>query len=120
MTLFQGFLVFLLLIFVIYIIKFKSATYDRLFMVIIGITGVVLVLFPDLSSAVASFFNIGRGTDLVFYLWIMFSLFKFLRYEARINELHRQVTEINRYISLHEVNLPEADNKKDTAIYKAD
>lgn len=107
MTLFQGLLVLFLLIFVVYIIRFKSATYDRLFMVVIGTVGIIFVLYPDLSSSIANFFNIGRGTDLVFYLWIIFCLFKFLRYEARINELQRSMTEITRHISINEVKLPE-------------
>ncbi len=110
MTLFQGLLVFFLLIFVVYIIRFKTATYDRLFMVIIGTVGIIFVLYPNLSSKIANFFNIGRGTDLVFYMWIIFSLFKFLRYEARINELQKSVTEIVRHISIDEVELPDPTN----------
>ena len=108
MTLFQGLLVLFLLIFVVYIIRFKNATYDRLFMVVIGTVGIIFVLYPDLSSNIANFFNIGRGTDLVFYMWIIFCLFKFLRYEARINELQRSLTEITRHMSINEVKLPES------------
>lgn len=110
MTLFQGLLVLFLLIFVVYIIRFKNATYDRLFMVVIGIVGIVFVLYPDLSSSIAKLFNIGRGTDLVFYMWIIFCLFKFLRYEARINELQRSLTKITRHLSIDEVKLAEPAN----------
>jgi hypothetical protein len=81
-------------------------------MVITGIMGIVLALFPDFSSEIAGFFNIGRGTDLVFYIWIMFSLFKFLRYETRINELHKQITTISRHISLNEAEFPQEPNNE--------
>lgn len=75
-------------------------------MVIIGMVGILLVIFPGLSSLIAKFFNIGRGTDLVFYVWILFTLFKFLRYESRINELQKNVTKLTSHIAVKEAKSP--------------
>lgn len=80
-------------------------------MVVIGTVGIIFVLYPNLAQNIANFFNIGRGTDLVFYVWIIFTLFKFLRYESRINELQKNVTELTRQLSINEANSPSVDVK---------
>lgn len=92
MSLFQFLLLLSIGLFIIYILKFKKAVYDRFFMLIIGLIGIVFVIFPDLTTLIAQSMNIGRGTDLLFYTWVIFCLFKFLRYESRIKELERKIT----------------------------
>jgi hypothetical protein len=60
--------------------------------------GAVLVVFPALTSRVALFLGVGRGTDLLLYLAIVAGLFvcanlyfQIKRHEARIAELSRAI-----------------------------
>lgn len=102
MTIFQGVLLFSVIIFIIYVLRFKKTAYDRVFMLVIGVAGLILVVIPDLTTYIAEIVGIGRGTDLIFYTWVVFCLFKFLRYESRINNLERKITEITRHIAIEE------------------
>lgn len=45
--------------------------------VVVGVTigGIVLAIFPNLSSQVAAVLHVGRGTDLIFYVAILAGLF---------------------------------------------
>ena len=57
----------------------------------------MLAIFPDLSSEIASFLHVGRGTDLIFYLALLAGLFvasnfyfRFKRQEEMLIALTRQ------------------------------
>jgi small membrane protein len=41
----------------------------------VTMAGIVLAIFPNLSSRVASLLHVGRGTDLIFYVAILAGLF---------------------------------------------
>jgi hypothetical protein len=63
----------------------------------ITIAGILLAIFPALSTQVASFLHVGRGTDLILYLAVLAGLFvasnfyfRFKRQEAILNALARQ------------------------------
>jgi hypothetical protein len=65
--------------------------------VAITIAGILLAIFPALSTQVASFLHVGRGTDLILYLAVLAGLFvasnfyfRFKRQEAILNALARQ------------------------------
>jgi len=64
-------------------------------MLVIG--GIVLAVFPNLSSEIASFLHVGRGTDLIFYLALLAGFFvvsnfyfRFKRQEEMLIALTRQ------------------------------
>jgi len=69
---------------------------------ILGVTaltavGIIFVLFPNVSTKVANFLGVGRGTDLIFYLAVLGGLFvasnfyfRFKRHEAALIALARQ------------------------------
>jgi hypothetical protein len=63
----------------------------------ITITGIILAIFPVLSTQVATFLHVGRGTDLILYLAVLAGLFvasnfyfRFKRQEAILIGLARQ------------------------------
>lgn len=63
----------------------------------LAILGIVLAIFPELSSRVAAFLHVGRGTDLIFYLAVLAGLFiasnfyfRFKRHEEALIALARQ------------------------------
>jgi len=59
--------------------------------------GIVLVIFPNLSTRIANFLGVGRGTDLIFYLAVLGGLFvasnfyfRFKRHEQALIALARE------------------------------
>jgi hypothetical protein len=63
----------------------------------VTIAGVLLAIFPALSTRVASVLHVGRGTDLILYLAVLAGLFiasnfyfRFKRQEAMLIALARQ------------------------------
>jgi small membrane protein len=62
------------------------------------LTGVLLVIFPNVSTRVANRLGIGRGTDLIFYLAVLAGIFvasnfyfRFKRHEEALIALARQI-----------------------------
>ncbi len=56
----------------------------------------VLVLWPDLSSRVASAVGVGRGVDLVVYIAILAIFYLLFRILIRIEQMERSITDIVR------------------------
>ena len=61
----------LLVILVSYFRWFRSAVIDKLLIAAILAAGIVLVVFPDLTTRLAAALGVGRGADLIFYLFMV-------------------------------------------------
>ena len=72
-----------------------------------------LVLDPGLTQDVAFRLGIGRGVDLMFYFFIIFSLFHFATTAATIRRLQRAVTELTQSLALLSPISP-TESRKDT------
>lgn len=93
-----GQLVFLVaaVAFAIYATRLRSTLADRLIYIILAVAGFVLVLYPDWSTSIAHRIGIGRGVDLVIYLFIVFSLFHYASGAARARQMERAITAMIR------------------------
>ncbi|HZL63706.1 MAG TPA: DUF2304 domain-containing protein [Thermoleophilia bacterium] len=80
----------------IYVFALRSVLTDRLAMLLLAAVGVLLVVWPGLSSDVAELLGIGRGTDLVFYLFIIFCLFRFVSGAAHTRRLESRLASVVR------------------------
>jgi hypothetical protein len=60
----------------------------------------LLVVFPDVSTAVANAIGVGRGVDLVFYFSHLFLLFLIVSLWRRSIDLQVTVTQLARIIAL--------------------
>jgi hypothetical protein len=89
-----------LALFIYYIFRLRSVLADRIIYLACALVGVVLVIFPDLASGVAHLLGIGRGADLLFYLFIIASLFYFVSLNAEIRRLKHQMTVLVRQQAL--------------------
>jgi hypothetical protein len=85
-----------LLFFIFYVIKIRKLVFDRIIFIIGAVVGIFLVFFPGVSTVIANWMGIGRGADLVFYLFIIVSLFYFVSVNAEIRNLQKQITELTR------------------------
>ncbi len=99
-----------LALFVLYIFRLRSVLADRLIYLACALVGTFLVIFPEDATEVAHLLGIGRGADLLFYLFIMVSLFYIVSLNAEIRRLKRQVTLLIRQQALdHPVKEQEND-----------
>ncbi len=85
-----------LALFILYVIKIRKLVFDRIIFIIGAVIGILLVFFPNVSTIIANWMGIGRGADLVFYLFIIVSLFYFVSVNAEVRNLQKQVTELTR------------------------
>ena len=86
--------------FFLYICFLRSTTLDRLAVLAIFFAGVLGITFPQLTTYFAKIFGVGRGADLIFYLFIVFALFIFVLLYSEVMRLSRQQTELAPYIAL--------------------
>ncbi len=80
----------------------RSRLWDRLMALGLFLAGIFLSLFPDTSTVAANVLGVGRGTDLVFYLFIIAVIFLMILMYSRIMNLEARQTEIIRYAALAE------------------
>lgn len=81
----------------------------RLVMGFLTLFGIYLVWFPDHTMTIAHWVGVGRGTDLLTYLWIVVSILFIVILHLRINRLMGMVTELNRHLALRDARRPDPD-----------
>ena len=74
----------------------RAALYSVIFV------GILFVWDPELTNDIAHFAGIGRGADLVFYVWIVLSFIAILNLHLKLKQSHVLLTDLARYIALAE------------------
>jgi hypothetical protein len=95
--------------FAVYTTRVRSTLSDRLIYVVLIAAGIPLVLYPDWSTRIAHLVGIGRGADLVIYLFIMFSLFFFASSASAFRKIERDLTVIARTIAINNASVGAAE-----------
>jgi hypothetical protein len=77
-------------------------------------TGLLLVsglsvLFPDLVTAVARLVGVGRGTDLVLYVFVVVSAVTWLGMYRRVSDLETRLTRLIRSQALSNPSYPDTE-----------
>jgi hypothetical protein len=67
---------------------------------IAGLAGLYFVWMPSHSTHVAEFIGIGRGVDLIMYLWVCISLIVLLNLHLKLRSQHEVITALARAIAL--------------------
>ena len=111
MSIFQLILIAAIVIAAALAVKFlpgeRSLALKRIFALLFVAAAVLAILFPSVLTIVASFFGIGRGTDLLLYLFIVAMLIfavATIRAKARSDA---RVTNLARSVALLEARLTE-------------
>ena len=86
--------------FLSYVFWVRTAGSDRLIYVALVCAGIVLVLFPTLATRLANLVGIGRGADLVFYLFVIGSLFLSAHLLSRLHDAERRITKLVRRMAV--------------------
>lgn len=110
-TLFQIFLIIAIIFIFIFVRNSNIRSFYRIFIFFALIAGIITVIFPELTSIVASFIGIGRGTDLVFYIFIIVVFLKMLTTDDTVNSQQAQITKLVRSIAIQ--NATKSEKKAD-------
>ena len=98
----QAILIGAIAVFVLYAFRLRTVLVERLIYLALVGAGLAFVIQPRLSSWVANRVGIGRGTDLVIYTFIIFSLFQAVNFASHMNRLERQLTLLARHAAISE------------------
>lgn len=99
-------LLFVLYIFFKYIFKNKSALTTRVLSLAILLTATLFILFPDTSTRVASYIGVGRGVDMLIYLFICLVTISFFRIYSKTKDIDQQITHITRINAMNTASCP--------------
>jgi len=62
--------------------------------------GLYFVWFPDMATRIANAVGIGRGSDLLFYTWIIFSIGVLINLHMKIRQHLNLITQLSRHIAI--------------------
>jgi small membrane protein len=73
----------------------------------VSLIGFYFVWIPSHATRVAELVGIGRGADLVLYVWVCISLVVLLNLHLKLRTQHELITQLARSIALANATLPE-------------
>lgn len=66
------------------------------------LVGYIFIWIPSLTTQIAELVGIGRGADLILYVWIIVNLFLILRLHIKLREQGEALTKLTRQIALND------------------
>ena len=75
---------------------------EKTIIIFLLLTSLVLVLKPSILQFFADFLDIQRGRDLLFYIYILSSIWLLFRCHLRINQLNQSINRLVSKISILE------------------
>lgn len=76
-----------------------------------ALAGIVLVAFPDLSTMVANAVGIGRGADLVFYVFMLIVFAAIANLHLRLRAQNEVVTLLARELAIATAKVPSGQSE---------
>lgn len=73
--------------------------------------GIVFVWVPDQANVLAAVLGVGRGADLVLYLWVVITFAVMLVLYLEIVRMGRRVTQLTRALALFQAEQSRADEE---------
>src|SRR5262245_30229851 len=100
----------LLLIVLLYAwIEYRRSPIVALLACVVGLDGLYFVWFPSQITQLAELVGIGRGADLVLYIWTCISLIVLLNLHLKLRTQHELITSLARAVALANVHEPTSD-----------
>jgi len=91
----------------------KSLPIVRIGLFLVVLTGYLFIWFPEMTNIFADMVGIGRGADLIIYLWILLSLFLILKLHIKLRQQSEALTTLARHLALGQSqNIPHIDSSK--------
>lgn len=99
---FQYVLIIWMIVFLFYGIReLKISPLLAFFIIFLSVIGLVFSIFPDKLQNIAKFVGIGRGTDLLSYVFILFSFLVMVNLHLRGRALKDTITQLARALAIH-------------------
>ena len=103
MTLIQLLLIAgIILLWRLYARFFKNQIINKIVFILLFLSGIVAVVFPELSNKVANFVGVGRGADLLTYLMVLVFYASFYFLYSKIEKVETHQTEIIRQLAIRD------------------
>ena len=83
-----------------------SSQLVRLLVLAVIMVGIYFVWAPEQANVLARAVGVGRGADLLFYLWVIITLALIMFMYLKIQRLARRITQLTRAIALAHPELP--------------
>lgn len=96
----------------IFIYAFRAWHVSRLVALVLVAGGVIAILFvwhPGLANALAAAMGVGRGADLVIYVYCLLSVVLILDISLKLKAMHQVITRLAREIALANPKHPSRD-----------
>src|SRR6188474_3368189 len=104
MTLIQVILAAGIIVIAIYMyVRLRSTIFDLILILLFLVTGIIFVMFNEITDKIAHFLGISRGADMIFYLGILFLFFLILKLYSRLRRVEENLTELIRKRSIDEM-----------------
>ena len=104
MTLIQVILAAGIIVIAIYMyLRLRSTIFDLILILLFLVTGIIFVMFNEITDKMAHFMGISRGADMIFYLSILFLFFLILKLYSRLRRVEQSLTELVRKKSIDEM-----------------
>lgn len=100
MTPFQIFITALIIFFLLFSHRYVNILFERIITILITIAAIFLVLSPESATAIAHLVGIGRGSDMIIYLFMIYSWFWFNTTTNKMRASDRVITELVRKIAI--------------------
>ena len=84
-------------------LRLRNTLFDLLLIFLFLVTGILFVMFNEITDKIAHFLGISRGADMIFYLGILFLFFLILKLYSRMRRIEQSLTELVRKKSIDEV-----------------
>ena len=85
----------------------KRLSWNKSFRISVWLAAAICVLNPNIVTRVATTIGIGRGADVLIYVVTLTFIATTFYFYSRYMRLQRQITDLTRYLAIHEAKHPE-------------
>jgi hypothetical protein len=79
-------------------------------MITLTACGFTAVIFPNLTQEIADIVGVGRGADLIFYLFILMSMIAIFNLHLRLRATMDSITDLTRELAILSARQPDDGN----------
>ena len=109
----QVFLTVLLVgIALVFAVQQATSRLVRSVILLVIVMGGAFVWRPEETTVIARALGVGRGADLVLYLWVVISLALMLVLYLKIVQMGRKVTQLTRVLALNQARIPAGETDR--------
>lgn len=99
----------------VYLAYFRSKLTDRLLALSLLGAAWFAILLPDYTTVVANLLGVGRGADLILYVFGVFTLFALTLLYTQVKAQNVQITTLVRHLAIRDAVIPAESSERDSS-----